>query len=118
MAELDGRVAVIAGAGSGMGRACARVFVREVARVLAADISGREKETAAELGDAVMPFRCDVTQENQVEAMFAAALDAFGRVDAVLNVAGIDAAGPLADVTRDDYDRIMDADLRGAWHGT
>jgi NAD(P)-dependent dehydrogenase (short-subunit alcohol dehydrogenase family) len=118
MAELDGKVAVITGAGSGMGRAGARVFVREGARVLAADISGREKETAADLGDAVVPFRCDVTQENQVEAMFGAALDAFGRVDAVLNVAGIGAAGPLADVTRDDYDRVMDVDLRGVWLGT
>src|SRR5262249_237828 len=118
MAELDGRVAVIAGAGSGMGRACARVFVREGARVLAADISGREKETAAEFGDAVVPFRCDVTQENQVEAMFAAALDAFGRVDAVLNVAGIGAAAPLAEVTMDEYDRVMDVDLRGVWLGT
>lgn len=118
MAELDGKVAVITGAGSGMGRASAHVFVREGARVLAADVSGREKQTAADLGDAVVPFRCDVTQEDQVEAMFAAALDAFGRVDAVLNVAGIVAAGPLADVTQDDYDRVMDTDLRGAWLGT
>src|SRR5215469_17299318 len=47
MAELDGKVAVITGAGSGMGRASARVFVRGGARVLAADISGREKQTAA-----------------------------------------------------------------------
>ena len=118
MAELNGKVAVITGAGSGMGRASAHVFVREGAQVLAADINGREKQTAQELGDAVVPFRCDVSQEDQVEAMFAAALDAFGRVDAVLNVAGIVAGGPLADVTRDDYDRVMDADLRGVWHGT
>jgi NAD(P)-dependent dehydrogenase (short-subunit alcohol dehydrogenase family) len=118
MAELDGKVAVITGAGSGMARASTRVFVREGARVLAADVSGREEETAAELGDAVVAFRCDVTREDQVEAMFAAALDAFGRVDAVLNVAGIGAAGPLAEVTMDDYDRIMDVDLRGVLLGT
>jgi NAD(P)-dependent dehydrogenase (short-subunit alcohol dehydrogenase family) len=118
MGELDGKVAVITGAGSGMARASTRVFVREGARVLAADISGREQETAAELGDAVVPFRCDVTKEDQVEAMFAAALDTFGRVDAVLNVAGIGAAAPLADVTMDDYDRVMDVDLRGVMHGT
>lgn len=118
MAELDGRVAVITGAGSGMARASARVFVREGARVLAADISGREEQTAEELGDAVVPFRCDVTNEEQVEAMFAAALEAFGRVDAVLNVAGIGDASPLADVTMDMYDRIMDVDLRGVLLGT
>jgi NAD(P)-dependent dehydrogenase (short-subunit alcohol dehydrogenase family) len=118
MKELDGKIAVITGAGSGMARACSRVFVREGARVLAADISGRERETAAELGDVVVPFRCDVTREDQVQAMFAAALDAFGRVDAILNVAGIGAAAPLAEVTTDEYERVMDVDLRGVFLGT
>jgi NAD(P)-dependent dehydrogenase (short-subunit alcohol dehydrogenase family) len=118
MAELDGKVAVITGAGSGMARATTRVFVREGARVVAADISGREEETAAELGDAVVPFRCDVTKEDQVEAMFAAAGDAFGRIDAVLNVAGIGTAGALAEVSMEEYDRTMDVDLRGVWLGT
>jgi len=92
--------------------------VREGARVLAVDVSGREKETADALGDAVTPFHCDVTDEAQVEAMFAAALETFGRVDAVLNVAGIADAQPLADVTMDHYDRIMDVDLRGVLLGT
>lgn len=118
MAELDGKVAVITGAGSGMARATTKVFVREGARVLAADISGREEETAAELGEGVVPFRCDVTKEDQVEAMFATALDAFGRVDAVLNVAGIGTAGSLAEVSTEEYDRTMDVDLRGVWLGT
>lgn len=118
MGELDGKVAVITGAGSGMGRATTRVFVREGARVLAADISGREEETAAELGDAVVPCRVDVSDETAVEAMFAAALDAFGRVDAVLNVAGIGAAQPLADITLDEYERVMGVNLRGVMLGT
>ncbi len=118
MAELYGKVAVITGAGSGMARASARTFVREGARVLAADISGQEEETASQLGSAVVPFRCDVSKEVEVEAMFAAALASFGRVDAVLNVAGIGLAGALADVTMDDYDRLMDVDLRGVLLGT
>jgi NAD(P)-dependent dehydrogenase (short-subunit alcohol dehydrogenase family) len=118
MGELDGKVAVITGAGSGMARSCSRVFVREGAQVLAADISGREEETAAELGDAVKAFRVDVTKEEQVEAMFAAALEAFGRVDAVLNVAGIGGAEPVHKVTMAEYDRIMDVDLRGVLLGT
>jgi NAD(P)-dependent dehydrogenase (short-subunit alcohol dehydrogenase family) len=116
--ELEGKVAVITGAGSGMARATTGVFVREGARVLAADITGREEDTAAALGDTVVPFRCDVTQEDQVEAMFAAALDAFGRVDAVLNVAGIGSAGALAEVSRDEYQRVMDVDLWGVLLGT
>lgn len=118
MGELEGKVAVITGAGSGMGRASSRVFVREGAEVLAVDISGREEETAAELGDAVRPFRCDVTDEAQVEAMFDAARDAFGRVDTLLNVAGIGAGGMLADTTLDEYERIMAVNLKGVLLGT
>jgi NAD(P)-dependent dehydrogenase (short-subunit alcohol dehydrogenase family) len=118
MGELDGKVAVITGAGSGMARASAKIFVREGAKVLAADVSGREKETAHELGTDVVPFHCDVTQESDVEAMFAAAVEAFGRVDAVLNVAGISGAQRLADVTLDEYDKIMAVDLKGVLLGT
>jgi NAD(P)-dependent dehydrogenase (short-subunit alcohol dehydrogenase family) len=118
MGELDGKVAVITGAGSGMARAATHVFVREGAKVLAADVSGREKDTAAELGDAVVPFHVDVTEESQVEAMFAAALEAFGRVDAVLNVAGIGGAEAVAEITLDEYERIMAVDLRGVMLGT
>jgi NAD(P)-dependent dehydrogenase (short-subunit alcohol dehydrogenase family) len=116
--ELDGKIAVITGAGSGMGRSSAKIFVREGAKVLAADVSGQQKETAAELGDAVVPFHCDVTQEPDVEAMFAAAVEAFGRVDAVLNVAGIGSAQPLADVTVDEYEKVMAVNLTGVMLGT
>jgi NAD(P)-dependent dehydrogenase (short-subunit alcohol dehydrogenase family) len=118
MGELDDKVAVITGAGSGMARASARVFVREGAKVLGADVSGREQETAEELGDAFVPFHADVSQEPDVEAMFAAALAAFGRVDAVLNVAGIGSGGPLADATVGEYDRIMAVNLLGVMLGT
>lgn len=118
MGELDGKVALITGAGSGMGRATAEVFAREGAKVLAVDVSGAEEDTAASLGDAVVPFRCDVTDEAQVEASFAAAVEAFGRVDAVCNVAGIADAMPLAELTMDRFDRIMDVNLRGVVLGT
>lgn len=118
MGELDGKVAVITGAGSGMGRAAAEVFVREGARVLAADRSGAQDETAAALGDAVRPFQVDVSDEAQVEAMFAAALEAFGKVDAVLNVAGIAGAAALADLTVEDFDRFIAVNLKGVMLGT
>ena len=118
MGELDGKVAVITGAGSGMARATAEVFVREGARVLAADVSGRQHETADALGDACLPFTVDVTDEAQVEAMFAAAVDAFGKVDAVLNVAGVAAGGALAEIALDEYDRILGVDLKGVMLGT
>jgi NAD(P)-dependent dehydrogenase (short-subunit alcohol dehydrogenase family) len=118
MAELEGKVAVITGAGSGMGRAAAQVFAREGAKVLAADISGGQNDTAAALGDAVVPFQVDVTDEAAVEAMLAAAVETFGRVDAVLNVAGIGAHSPLAETTVEDYERVMDVNLKGVMLGT
>ena len=117
MGEVDGKVAVITGAGSGMGKASVKVFVREGAQVVAGDISGAEKDTAAEVGGSVLPVHCDVTQEADVEAMIQAAVDEFGRVDAVLNVAGI-ADGFLGrDLTIGAYDKIMDVDLRGVLLG-
>jgi len=116
--ELEGKVAVITGAGSGMAKASTQVFVREGAQVLAADVSGREQQTADEFGDAVVPFHCDVTSESDVVAMFAAALERFGRVDAVLNVAGLGSGGMLADVSLDEYHRIMAVNLQGVMLGT
>jgi NAD(P)-dependent dehydrogenase (short-subunit alcohol dehydrogenase family) len=117
MGELDGKVAVVTGAGSGMGKASVHVFVREGARVVAADFSGAEEDTAKAAGTGVLPVHCDVTQEADVEAAVRAAVDEFGRIDAVLNVAGIADAARVADVTMEQYDRVMDVDLRGVLLG-
>ncbi len=113
MGELDGKVAVITGAGSGMGKASVEVFVRQGAKVVAGDISGAEADTAAEVGGEVLAVRCDVTKEPDVEAMMQAAVEQFGRVDAVLNVAGIADGCMMADLTMELYDKLMDVDLRG-----
>lgn len=117
MGLLDGKTAVITGAGSGMGKASVKVFVREGAKVVAGDISGAEEDTAAEVGDGVVPVHCDVTKEDEVEAMIAKAVDTFGRVDAVLNVAGIADGCMVGDLDMALYDRLMDVDLRGVFHG-
>jgi NAD(P)-dependent dehydrogenase (short-subunit alcohol dehydrogenase family) len=118
MQELEGKVAVITGAGSGMGRAAAEVFVREGAKVVAADISGHQEETAAGLGAAALPVQVDVSDEASVEAMFAAALARFDRVDAVLNVAGIAGAASLADLTVEEFNRFISVNLTGVMLGT
>jgi NAD(P)-dependent dehydrogenase (short-subunit alcohol dehydrogenase family) len=117
MGELDGKIAVITGAGSGMAKASVRVFIREGARVVAADISGAERTTAEEVGGDVLPVHCDVTKEDEVEALMAATIEHFGRVDAVLNVAGIADGCLLADLDMELYDRLMDVDLRGIFLG-
>jgi NAD(P)-dependent dehydrogenase (short-subunit alcohol dehydrogenase family) len=117
MGLLDGKVAVITGAGSGMAKASVKLFVAEGAKVVAADVSGAEKDTASEVGAGVVAVHCDVTQEPDVEGAMRAAVEEFGRLDAVLNVAGIAEAAMVTDVTMDQYDRIMDIDLRGVLLG-
>jgi NAD(P)-dependent dehydrogenase (short-subunit alcohol dehydrogenase family) len=117
MGLLDGKVAVITGAGSGMAKASTKLFVAEGAKVVAADISGAEKDTAAEVGENVLPVHCDVTKEDDVAALFEAAVAEFGRVDSVLNVAGMGLAAPMHKFPMEDYDTVMDVDLRGVFHG-
>jgi NAD(P)-dependent dehydrogenase (short-subunit alcohol dehydrogenase family) len=117
MGLLDGKVAVVTGAGSGMAKASVKLFVAEGARAVAADISGAENDTAKEVGAGVLPVRCDVTKEADVEALMRAAVEEFGRLDAVLNVAGIADGIMLTDVTMEQYDRMMNVDLRGVFLG-
>ncbi|SDD10344.1 meso-butanediol dehydrogenase / (S,S)-butanediol dehydrogenase / diacetyl reductase [Sphingomonas sp. YR710] len=117
MGLLEGKVAVITGAGSGMAKAAVRIFVREGAKVVAADISGAEKTTAAEVGSDVLAVHCDVTREADIEAMIAAALDTFGRVDVMLNVAGISRPQLIDEMTEEDYNVTMDVNIRGVLFG-
>jgi NAD(P)-dependent dehydrogenase (short-subunit alcohol dehydrogenase family) len=117
MSLLQGKVALITGAGSGMAKASTKVFVREGASVVAVDISGAEKDTAAEVGDRVLPVHGDVTKEADVEGAFRAGIDEFGRVDVVLNVAGIGGPQPLHELDMATYDRTFDVNLRGVMLG-
>src|SRR5580698_8364105 len=117
MGALDGKVAVITGARSGMAKESVRVFVREGAKVVAGDLSGAEKVTAAEVGESVIPVHCDVRTERDVEALVDAALEQFGRLDVLLNVAGVGGAEFLNEATVEDYDRKMDVNLGGVFFG-
>src|ERR1700730_16045096 len=112
MPLLDGKVAVITGAAQGIGYACARVFVREGAKVLMVDFSGAEGKAAASLGPAAVPYHADVSKEDEIQAMFAAALSTFGRVDASLHVAGTQ-GGRSPDITVEDYEHMTATNLRG-----
>ena len=112
---LTGKVALITGAGRGIGKACVQVFVREGAKVVAVDISGAQKDTAAELGDDVLPVHADVSDEGDVAAMVEAAVTTFGRVDALVNnaatVAGRSPDSPYLSV--EEYESQTAVNLRG-----
>src|SRR5689334_18326658 len=113
MTDLKDKIAVITGAGSGLGRAAALLFARRGATVICGDISGAEKDTALAIGAAARARRCDVTQEADVAGLISSAVEEFGRVDAVLNVAGVAFFGELAATEMSDYERVLDTDLRG-----
>jgi NAD(P)-dependent dehydrogenase (short-subunit alcohol dehydrogenase family) len=84
---------------------------------VAGDFSGAEEQTAALYGDEVVAHHCDVTQEVDVEALVAKAVSTFGRLDVMLNVAGIADGCMVADITDEMYDRIVNVDLRGVMWG-
>jgi NAD(P)-dependent dehydrogenase (short-subunit alcohol dehydrogenase family) len=96
----------------GIGYACARVFVREGAKVLLVDFSGAEGEAAASLGPAAVAHHADVSNEDEIEAMFATALNNFGRVDAAIHVAGTQ-GGRAPEISAEEYERMTATNLRG-----
>jgi NAD(P)-dependent dehydrogenase (short-subunit alcohol dehydrogenase family) len=117
---FENKVAIVTGAGSGLGLATAKAFALSGASVVLADSDSETVNAAAnELksrGCAVLPVRCDVADDAQVEALVAQTVSAFGRLDIAYNNAGVqNVLAEAADSPRDDYDRVMSINLRGVW---
>ena len=117
--RLAGQVAVVTGAGRGIGRAVALAFAREGADIVLAARSSRELATAAgeieALGRRALAVATDVRQEPAVMALARQAVARFERVDLLVNAAGIAAFGPLAEAKLEDWDQTMAVNLRGAY---
>ena len=118
--SFQNKVALVTGAGSGMGLATARAFAAAGAAVTLADAKEDAVRSAARelvaAGHKALAVRCDVTDDTQVAAMIDRTVAEFGRLDAAFNNAGImTPAVELADVTREVYDRVTAINLRGVW---
>jgi NAD(P)-dependent dehydrogenase (short-subunit alcohol dehydrogenase family) len=117
--SYQGQVAIVTGAASGIGREIARQLAAGGGRVLVADLPGSAAEAVAEeLGPGAEAILLDVSQSEQVEAAIDHAVEAHGRLDYMFNNAGVAIFGEAEVVTLEDWDKIIDVNLRGVAYGT
>jgi NAD(P)-dependent dehydrogenase (short-subunit alcohol dehydrogenase family) len=120
--RLAGKVALISGGARGMGAAEARLFAREGARIVIADVLEAEaRAVEAEItatGGGAAAVRLDVTREAEWEQVVALTVSRFGKLDVLVNNAGIGAAGRVEDTTPEAWDRVMDVNAKGVFLGT
>jgi 3alpha(or 20beta)-hydroxysteroid dehydrogenase len=116
--RLDGKVALITGGARGMGESHVRAFVAEGARVVFGDVlDDKGKEVASSLGDSARYVHHDVTSEEDWAVAVAAALDAFGPLNVLVNNAGILKRGRIADMAFEEFRRVVEVNTFGQWLG-
>ena len=114
MTRLKGKSALITGAAKGIGAAIAAAYAGEGARVAVADIdTAAARETAARIGAGAYPVALDVTDRDSIEAAVAAVVSQAGRLDILVNNAAVFDLAPIADITRDSYDRLFEVNVAG-----
>jgi NAD(P)-dependent dehydrogenase (short-subunit alcohol dehydrogenase family) len=117
---LDGKVALITGAGSGIGQATSRIFAREGAKLVLADIvdegGNRTLKMVQDLGANAIFVTCDVSKWSDVEGAVNKAVQTYGRIDCAFNNAGIEGkGGNTHECTQENWDRVMAINLTGVW---
>jgi NAD(P)-dependent dehydrogenase (short-subunit alcohol dehydrogenase family) len=113
---LAGRAYIVTGAAQGIGEACVRRLSAEGARVALWDLADEPgRRLAAEVGATALYCHCNVAVKAEVEAALAATLAAFGRIDGLVNNAGIFKAAPFLEITEADWDAVLDVNLKGSF---
>jgi NAD(P)-dependent dehydrogenase (short-subunit alcohol dehydrogenase family) len=122
MGQLDGKVAIVTGGGTGIGKGIARAFVDEgCSVVIAARNAERLNATAAELSaddGTVISIPTDVTSEEQVISLFAKTMDQFGRLDVLVNNSGAFDGGPVENLTMEQWQTVIDVNVTGPFLGS
>jgi len=120
--RLVGKVAIITGAGRGIGQATALKFAKEGAMVAVCDIDERTAVDTARMieatGGEAMAFRVDVTDKPSIQSMVLAVHERFGKIDVLVNNAGIAADAQLKRMTDEQFDRVIDINLKGTYNCT
>jgi NAD(P)-dependent dehydrogenase (short-subunit alcohol dehydrogenase family) len=123
--KLSGKAALVTGASSGNGRAIARLFAEEGASVTVADIRDDPRmggepthELITAAGGEAQYVECDVSSASDLRAAVSATVDAYGSLDIMVNNAGVERQRPIEEVDEDDYDWLMDINLKGVYFGS
>jgi len=113
---LEDKAVIVTGAGGGLGEGIARVCHREGANVVIADVRGEAAQTVAgSLGERALAVTCDVTNPADLERLVENTVRRFGRIDGLVNNAGVNFAKPFLDTSAEDWDRVINVDLRGVF---
>jgi len=119
--KLEGKVALVTGAGQGIGKAIALALAKEGANVVVTDITGKEEETAKEikaLGREALAIKLDVTNRKQAEDAISKTVKKFGRLDILVNNAGIFPFKPFTEITEADWEKVLSINLDGTFNCT